>query len=126
MTTHDDAIALNYRQGYYNACDGKGWQKQKEGLSVQDSEARDASAWAIEKDRRTFGACLAFAVGQCISTLAEYEALPVGATVWPMPADGQSWWWTKHSNEFTASDDGCFARDCDEMGRHARVIRSLP
>ncbi len=128
MTTHDDAIARNYRAGYYNACDGKGWQKCAEGLSVEASEARDGKAHFEERSRAILSmpSVGIFRVGQTISTLAEYEALPVGATVWPDDCSHEtdpSFFWTKADETDNYLGRRGFSM---HLAGYGRVIRSLP
>lgn len=126
--THDDAIARNYRAGYYNACDGRGWQKQTEGLSVEESTRRDDDAWKyeFERSKRYTLPVARFYVGQTISTLAEYEALPVGATVWPERPDGATWWWIRTPSGYLISDQPELGETVLGGSVAARVIRSLP
>ena len=129
MTTHDDNAARMFRTGHYNAYDGKGWQKCDEGLSVKASSARDMLARMYETSRLNVAELQsqpAFVVGQTISTLEEYEALPLGATVWPW--DGERfWWWIRNETGYVCdmTMHEVTVDDMPEDGRQ-RVIRSLP
>ena len=130
-------MAEQHRQGFYDACDGKGWQKCDEGLPVRESTARDDAAWDAEYDRRDDAARdarTAFVVGQAISTLEEYEALPVGATLFPVrPHEKEQWYWVREPQGYVdrdGSDNMHGVHSALEMSAHdgekGRVIRSLP
>lgn len=117
-------MAQEHRQGFYDACDGKGWQACDEGLSVEDSLVRDAIAWRAEVDRAE-AMQPKFHVGQVISTEEEYAALPPLATVWtdnPNP----KYFWTRVSGGMVSPVAGGQPVEISVLAGAPRTIRSLP
>lgn len=124
MTAHDDNAARMCRTGYYNAYDGKGWQKCAEGLPVWEGNLRDKEARGVEYWRRSLSTGEArFVAGQTISTLEEYEALPIGTSLWPA-IDGPGGW-EREAGGYRHSETMSLVPAIEMLGG-ARVIRSLP
>lgn len=118
-------MAEQHRQGFYDACDGNGWQRLAEGLSVEESEKRDYQSFLVESERRI----PYFHVGQTIFTEEEYAALPVGATVWPSDGGAAGWYWKRvPAGYWCGEPHGVqLVYRTEEMECYSgRVIRSLP
>lgn len=105
---------------------------ERDALKQDLRKARDAcKKLREERDEARKMACAytpapRFKVGQIISTREEYEALPVGSTVWPddcTRTTAPSFYWTKTdvTSEYTSRSGMRM-----HLGGYGREIRSLP